>query len=228
MSTQNPRILISCALGNHTNYANAIASAGGTPCVAYCPPVSTEYDGLLLCGGDDVDPAFFGQEDWASEGIDRDRDEAELALAKAWLNAGKPILGICRGMQILNIATGGDLLQDIGDPLHHYHTRAPGTRDKVHPVHTVANSALSRLFGAAPVVNSAHHQALGKIGEDWVVTAWSESGLAEGIEHPHRPALAMQCHPERMSFGQRRPDAADAAPLFDAFLALCSGQRRQW
>ena len=99
-----PRILLSGSDGSRINYENAIRRAGGIPCSFYCPPVSTDYDGLLLCGGEDVDPSYFHQENRGSRDMDLRRDQAEFPLVAAWLAAEKPIFGICRGHQVLNLS----------------------------------------------------------------------------------------------------------------------------
>lgn len=221
---EKPRILISGSNESRETYETAVTAAGGLPCSFYCPPCDVGYDGLLLCGGDDVDPARFGEENAGSQGIDSARDAAELALAAAYFSAGKPILGICRGHQVLNIALGGSLVQDIAPSLHPFHTRAPAdTDDKIHPIRTAAGSLLFRLYGPACAVNSSHHQALGRLGDGLTATAWSESGLIEAMELPGRPVLGVQFHPERMAFGRQRGDAADGGPIFHWFLGLCQG-----
>ncbi|MDE6107170.1 MAG: gamma-glutamyl-gamma-aminobutyrate hydrolase family protein, partial [Oscillospiraceae bacterium] len=110
------KILLSSGRSGGENYENALKTLGAEFTTQYCPAVDTAYDGLILCGGDDVDPARFGQENRGSRDIDLDRDRAEFALIEAYLKAGKPILGICRGHQIMNIALGGTLIQDIPAP----------------------------------------------------------------------------------------------------------------
>ena len=214
-----PRILISGSDGSRFNYEDAIRQAGGEPCSFYLPPVDGSYDALLLCGGDDVDPVHFGQENTASEGIDPDRDLVELALAKLYLEAGKPILGICRGHQLMNIVLGGDLVQDIGDPLHLFHTRGELPEDRVHPVHASEGSFLHEYYGPVFPVNSSHHQVVGKIGQGLKAVAWSESGLVEASEHESLPIRTVQWHPERMSFSNRRADTVDGALLFHWLIA---------
>ena len=121
-----PRILISAATAKPdaaVNYETAIRAAGGDFVTRCCPEVDLSFDGLLLTGGGDVAPARYGQEDHGCVLVDLERDRAELALIRAYLNAGKPILGICRGLQALNVALGGTLVQDLGETLNAFHRR---------------------------------------------------------------------------------------------------------
>ena len=145
----------------------------------------------------------------------------ELALFQAFYGAGKPILGICRGMQLINVALGGTLIQDLPQEQKAFH--CGGKADMVHPLRALEGSVLHRLYGPVFSVNSSHHQALGRLGRGLRATAWSESGFPEAVELPGYPLLGVQFHPELMSFGRRRPDTVDGAPIFSWFLALCRG-----
>lgn len=223
-----PRILISGSSGSRINYERAVAAAGGEPYSFYCPPAASEYDALLLCGGDDVDPAHFGQENRGSEGIDRARDAAELALAELYLSAGKPVLGICRGHQLLNIALGGTLIQDLSPELQLFHTRFPGAEeDKIHPVRTAEDSLLHRFYGAVCAVNSSHHQVVDQLGHGLWVTARSEAGIVEAMEHRDLPVLCVQFHPERMTGEKLRPDTVDGGAIFAWLIARCRCREAQ-
>jgi len=217
-----PRILISAATAKPEaalNYENAVRTAGGEFVTRYCPEVDLSFDGLLLTGGGDVAPHLYGQENCGSLPPDPERDRTELALAKAYIAAGKPILGICRGCQVLNVALGGTLVQDLGEHLNLFHRRI--TADKVHPIRAEEGSLLHTLYGAAFPINSAHHQAVDVPGEGVVVTARSESGVTECIELPGKPVLGVQFHPERMTGALLRPDTANGAAIFQWFLAQC-------
>lgn len=219
---ERPRILISGSDGDRSNYENAVHAAGGEGLSFYCPGVDSTCAGLLLCGGDDVDPGRFGQENLGSVDIDPRRDAAELALVEAFLAAGKPIFGICRGHQVLNVALGGTLIQDIAPELREIHTHdAALPHDKVHPVRTAEGVLLRRFYGPVMAVNSSHHQALDRLGTGLVPTAWSESGLVEAVEHEYLPVIGVQFHPERMAYARRRPDTADGSFLFEWFVARC-------
>lgn len=214
-----PRILISGSDGSRLNYENAVAAAGGEPCSFYLPPLDGGYDALLLAGGGDIAPERFSQSDAGSTEIDPARDEIEFALTRLYLAAGKPILGICRGHQVLNVVLGGTLLQDIGDPLHLFHTRGDLPEDRIHPVHACKGNFLYDIYGPVFPVNSSHHQVVDRLGEDLKAAAWSESGLVEALEHATLPVRSVQWHPERMSYALRRADTVDGAPIFDWFLA---------
>ena len=216
------RILISAATAKPDaalNYENAIRAAGGNFVTRYCPEADLSFDGLLLTGGGDVDPARYGQENRGCVLIDLERDKAELALAKAYLAEGKPILGICRGMQILNVALGGTLVQDLGQTLNTVHRRIDA--DKVHPILAREDSILHALYGPLIQVNSAHHQAADMPGRGVLITARSEAGVAEALELPGTPVLCVQFHPERMTGAHLRPDTVDGGAIFRWFIGQC-------
>ena len=217
-----PRVLISAATQKPdaaVNYETAVRAAGGDFVTRYCPEVDLSFDGLLLTGGGDMEPWRYGQEDRSSILLDPARDRSELALVKAYLDACKPILGICRGMQVLNVALGGTLIQDLGEERNCFHRRIE--TDKVHPVRAREGSLLHSLYGPLFQVNSAHHQAADAPGTGLVITAHSESGVAEALELPGKPVLGVQFHPERMTAQHLRPDTADGAAIFRWFVACC-------
>lgn len=217
-----PKIIISGSKSGAANYERAIAGVGGEPLVYYCPPADAPGDALLLCGGEDVDPAYYHQELDGTEEMDRPRDRAELALIQTFLAAGKPILGICRGQQVMNVALGGSLIQDVGDELRPFHAHAPGAdADKIHPVRALSGSFFEKTYGPIFAVNSSHHQVVDTLGDGLRPLLWSESGMVEGMEHTRLPILCVQFHPERMSFDHRRPDTVDGAPIFQWLMERC-------
>ena len=213
-----PRILISGVNSSRESYEKAIIYAGGEPVFAYLPEVDDSYDGLLLSGGGDIDPARFGQENMGSRFINPDRDRVEFALAEAYLRAGKPILGICRGHQVVNVVLGGTLIQDISEPQRQFHTHSRSGMARFHPVWCQEDSFLYNMYGPLFHVNSFHHQALDRMGEGLRVSAWSESGLIEAAEHETLPVRTVQWHPERMAYTNLRPDTVDGAAIFQWFL----------
>ncbi|MBO5918108.1 MAG: gamma-glutamyl-gamma-aminobutyrate hydrolase family protein [Oscillospiraceae bacterium] len=219
----SPRILISAATAQPDaalNYENAVRAAGGDFVTRYCPEVDLSFDGLLLTGGGDIEPWRYGQENCGSMPPKPERDRTELALAEAYLAAGKPILGVCRGHQVLNVALGGTLVQDLGDELNLFHRKIEA--DKVHPIHAREGSLLHTLYGPLFPVNSAHHQAADMPGSGAIITARSESGVAEALELPGKPVLGLQFHPERMTGALARPDTIDGAAIFRWFIAQCA------
>ena len=123
----------------------------------------------------------------------------------------------------MNVVLGGSLLQDLGPEWNLFHRRTPGTDvDRIHPLRTEENSLLRRLYGPVFSSNSSHHQAVDRLGDGLRLTAWSEVGIAESLEHETLPLFSVQFHPERMSYAMRRPDAADGALLFEWFIRLCA------
>lgn len=213
-----PKILISTGGGDASNYIAAIEAAGGDADARYLPTPDLSYDGLLLAGGDDIDPARFGEENRGSRDIDPARDRAEFALLDAFCAAGKPVMGICRGHQVINVRLGGSLIQDLCPILAPAHGGEGG--DKVHLVTAAEGSLLRRLYGPEFAVNSSHHQALGRLGRGLAVTARSTDGVVEAVEHDALPLISVQFHPERMTGARARPDTVDGGALFRAFLDL--------
>ena len=174
-------------------------------------------DGLLLPGGGDMDPKFYGQERIPACGEPNLlRDAAEPLLLRAFLAADKPVLGICRGIQVMNAVLGGDLYQDIKPFEHLPHN---GHWAKVHTVTVRRGTLLSRILGQDTVlVNSQHHQAVDRVAPGFTLAALSEDGIMEAIEKPDAGfCLGVQWHPEWLS------DADPAMQsLFDAFVNACS------
>ena len=213
------KIQVSGDTGHMDNYCAALRSIGAEPLAGYCPAPNPNCGGLLLCGGGDIEPVRYGQPDRGSQPPDLARDKAELELFQVFHRAGKPILGICRGMQLINVALGGTLIQDLPQEQKAFH--CGGKADMVHPLRALEGSVLHRLYGPVFSVNSSHHQAAARLGEGLIPCAWSEGGVAEAAEHVSLPVLGVQFHPERMSWDRRRPDAADGAPILLHFLSLC-------
>ena len=174
-------------------------------------------DGLLLPGGGDMDPKFYGQARIPACGEPNLlRDAAEPLLLRAFLAADKPVLGICRGIQVMNAVLGGDLYQDIKPFEHLPHN---GHWAKVHTVTVRRGTLLSRILGQDTVlVNSQHHQAVDRVAPGFTLAALSEDGIVEAIEKPDAGfCLGVQWHPEWLS------DADPAMQgLFDAFVNACS------
>ena len=202
------------------NYASALEGCGAECVFSLDVEEALDCQGLLLPGGGDIDPARYGQPSDGSEAPDLQRDAAELELVSRFLAWGRPILGICRGIQLLNVALGGDLIQDIPTAADHKHDAVRG--DRVHGVEAAPGSFLEGLYGSAFPVNSAHHQSFGQVAPGLRVAARSQAdGFIEAVEWPEKRIYGVQWHPERMSFALRREDTVDGRPIFDFFLGLC-------
>ena len=188
------------------NYENALALVGAP--LAETPE---DADVLLLPGGGDVHPRFYGQAMNGAESLDEARDARELALTDAFLRAGKQIIGVCRGLQVLNVCFGGTLRQHIEG-----HSQIDGV-DRLHAINT-APGFLRELYGARCTVNSAHHQAVWRLGTGLQVLACADDGTVEAIGHRTLPVFAVQWHPERLCGPFVRPETAGGAGLLAALL----------
>ena len=184
-------------------YVQAIEHAGGRPLVV--PPSENAVeetldalDGLIVSGGEDIEPALYGAAPHPeTKGARPDRDVAELALLRAALERDMPVLAICRGSQVLNVARGGDLVQHLPDLVgDEKHKHTPGTFAD-HDVTLDAESRLGRILGDRAPVKSHHHQGYGRIGTGLREVAWAEDGVVEGLEDPEkRFAIGVLWHPE--------------------------------
>lgn len=217
--------------GRHSlraEYARSVEHAGAAALLL--PPADPgladalleRLDGLLLSGGVDVDPELYGRPRHPKLGrVDRERDLFELALTRVALRRELPVLAICRGLQLLNVACRGTLIQDIPSELNGNVTHdAPGRRTRrSHAVELTSGSRLSAILGPGPLaVNSFHHQAIDELGEGLRVSARCPGdGLIEAVEMPDRPfVVAVQWHPE--SFWN---ESRSFQSLFDAHAAAC-------
>ena len=188
------------------NYVNALALVG-----APLTETPENADVLLLPGGGDMHPRFYGQALDGSEDLDEARDARELTLIDNFLCAGKPVIGICRGLQVLNVYFGGTLRQHIEG-----HCQIDGV-DRLHVINT-APGLLRTLYGARFTVNSAHHQAVRRLGKGLCVLACADDGTVEAVGHKTLPVFAVQWHPERLCGAFAQPGAADGAGLLTALL----------
>lgn len=175
-------------------------------------------DGLLLPGGADVDPHLYGQEPTEKCGKPNAlRDAAEPLMLRRMLEEKKPVLGICRGMQLINVCFGGTLLQDISDTPCCNHARFASRSKGEHAVTLTPGSRLHGILGENSLVNSLHHQVVDQLGQGLTPTALCEDGFVEGIEATDDSfCLAVQWHPEHMS--HRHPSQQS---LFNAFTQAC-------
>jgi putative glutamine amidotransferase len=184
-------------------YVRAVQQAGGRAFLV--PPAEDAVeetldglDGLVFSGGSDLDPELYGQEAHEETlGIVRDRDEAELALLEGALERDMPVLAICRGSQVLNVARGGDLLQHLPDVVgDEKHKHTPGVFAD-HDVDLIAGTRVQSLLGDRAPVKSHHHQGFGRLGEGLRESARADDGTVEAVEDPsQRFALGVLWHPE--------------------------------
>ncbi len=192
-------------------YSNAVTRAGGVPIILPPNPGSEAdilriVDGLIFSGGSDLDPKLFGDDTLHPDtyGIDHDRDAFELTLAKLAWDADVPVLGICRGIQSLNVAFGGSLNQHVPDvPAtieHRQQTNNIVSYEPSHKVSITPGSRVADIYGETTVqANSFHHQSLKEVADRFTVVATSEDGSVEAIEAPGRTCFfALQWHPEMM------------------------------
>lgn len=180
-------------------YAQAVIAAGGLP--LHLPIdidpllIVARLDGLLLPGGTDIDPWRYGAETETDiYPPEPERDELELGLYSGAVEREIPVLGICRGQQVVNVGAGGTLHQDV--PPHSAFDMPAET--ELHEIRFEAGSILRELYGPTAWVNSLHHQAVDVAGTDLRVTAWADDGVAEGLEHTSLPIVCVQWHPEMM------------------------------
>jgi gamma-glutamyl-gamma-aminobutyrate hydrolase PuuD len=212
---QLPAVLIPLA------YVDAVEAAGGRAVVIPPTEIAVEetlsaLDGVVFSGGADVDPSRYGAEPHPETDTPQSRrDAGEMALLEAALARDMPVLAICRGFQLLNVARGGDLIQHLPEEVgHDVHKQVPG-EFAVHPVEVKEGTRLAAIVGERSDVTSHHHQALGRVGEGLVETAWAADGTLEAVEDPSRRfTVGVQWHPE----------AGEDAALFEALV----GEAREY
>jgi len=200
-------------------YAAGVRAAGGVALLL--PPGAPDttevaldaVHGLLIAGGPDVDPDHYEAPRHAATGPPRpDRDHWELALVRAAIARDLPVLAVCRGMQVLNVALGGDLRQHLPDEVgNELHCPTDGVHGR-HGVALAAGSTLHAVLGDDTEVATYHHQGVGRLGSGLTATGWADDGVVEGIEHEQRRwVVGVQWHPEAFA----------GEPIFAAFVAAC-------
>jgi putative glutamine amidotransferase len=205
----------------YTTYVDSLRRAGAVPVLIPPQPENAaelidDLDGILLAGGEDCDPAAYGEVPHPSvEPMDPRRQANDLTLARAARERGIPTLGICLGVQVMNVAAGGTLIQDISSSIDTDidHASEPADRHR-HEVLIESDTHLAGILGARELdVNSSHHQAIGRVADALRVTAHAPDGVIEGLEDPAHPFyVGVQWHPEDMA----REESASA--LFGAFV----------
>ena len=207
-----PKILVAAKLKSET-YVAAVEKNGGIATAIYCPSVDLSYDGLILCG-EEINGAVK---------IDYERDRTEAAVAKAYIKAGKPVMGICRGHQLLNIVLGGTIHQHIPNYLEHQ----PQEVGQLifHGAKAEKDTLVHKFYGENFTINTFHHQAIKDLADGLKITAYSEDGtVIEAIEHESLPIIGFQWHPERMCDYETNGNNADGNLIFKYFIDLCKGE----
>ncbi len=215
---------------NNRFYFEAFQAAGAIPIIVpmmkqdEIERIADSFDGLCVTGGEDLDPALFNQEPHPSIGMTlKEIDETDIALVHAFLKRKKPILGICRGIQVINVALGGDLYQDIDTQykdinprLHQQNKIKDYPLDGVyHRCDFIAGSQMEKIFTSSAEVNSFHHQAIKTLAPALTLSGVSDDGLIEAVEIKDL-LMAVQWHPERLIVNH--PNQLE---LFKNFINLC-------
>lgn len=200
--------------GQTANYERACVELGLNPITSLSLSALSTCDALILPGGTDITPGFYGQENHGSRGINTELDLLQFQALEYFVRAKKPILGICKGMQVINVYFGGTLIQDL--PNHSEHQQAEG--DLLHSSIITKPCVLSQLYGEEFTINSNHHQAVDKLGKHLHIIQMSHDHVVEGIVHDTLPIIAVQWHPERLPFVQTKKASLPGNLLLRAFL----------
>ena len=235
---RRPRIVIPEINQNIRNYINAVIAAGMDPVAVslqaeqipqtyqqeyldYSEFRVDAYDGLLIPGGGDINPVRYGQENHGSTMVIDALDKLQFAILDDFVKSGKPVFGICRGHQVINVYFGGTMIQHL--PTSFRHARKLEDPDKVHRCIAKEGSWLAELYGTEFSHNSAHHQAVDRLGENLVVDSHClEDGIIESMHHELLPIYSVQWHPERMCLDWEREDTVNGLPVLKFFAKMCS------
>ncbi|MCM1047925.1 MAG: gamma-glutamyl-gamma-aminobutyrate hydrolase family protein [Clostridiales bacterium] len=196
------------------NYENALHSLGANTVTSLEPAQYKDCDALLLPGGGDITPAFFGQLNRGSKSIDTNLDIEQFRALEMFINEKKSILGICKGLQIINVHFGGTIHQHLRTAERHRYNDG----DQFHYVYHIGDDNTDffyQLYENSAYVNSAHHQGIDRLGKGLIPVCQSKDGVVEGIIHEKLPIMAVQWHPERLLAG-------GGCELLYYFLSICS------
>ncbi len=201
------------------NYENFIRSLPATPITTLSPSILATCDGLVLPGGGDITPAFFGAHNMGSRNIDTELDILQFQALDICLRRKIPVLGICKGMQVINVALGGTITQHLPTAASHEYRNG----DQYHNTTTLEHSCLHTLFGSHAVVNSAHHQGVDRLGYGLRAIQWcEEDGCVEAMIHESLPLLGLQWHPERLDKTRTTLDGHALLQLWAAWISCDS------
>lgn len=207
-----PSVIIAGRSEDTQNYEKALEKLGIPHHTLLFPEAADHATHLLLPGGGDITPAFFGQTNQGSRNVDTELDILQFQLLSRFVEQKKPVLGICKGLQLINIHFGGDITQHIDTADSHKWIG----RDQFHPVFHCdlgRRDFFYQLYGNSARVNSAHHQAVNRAGEGLIPVCRAGDNVIEGLVHTALPILAVQWHPERLPEG-------GGESLFSYFLSL--------
>lgn len=200
------------------NYENALHDMGISCITTMDIGKLSDFDVLLLPGGGDITPAFFGQKNQGSRNIDVELDITQLQALDLFVKWKRPVLGICKGLQVINIYCGGTITQDMPQSPHH----AWDNGDRSHVTTALPGSFLYTLYGDSFVTNSAHHQGVAVPGRNLTAIQWADDNIVEGMVHDFLPVIGVQWHPERLFTPSPSNHSVDGRLLFAYFLSLCS------
>lgn len=215
MNTIPKKIGIAGRKGQTANYENACIDLGLSPCTSLSLSDLSSCDALILPGGGDITPGFYGQGVHGSRSIDTELDLLQIQALEYFIRVGRPVLGICKGMQLINIYFGGTLTQHI--PTCDTHQISEG--DVLHHSFMIRDCALSHLYGKEFIINSNHHQAVDQLGQGLTAVQMSDDNIIEGFVHDTLPIIAVQWHPERLPFIQTKKASLPGNLLLLAFLS---------
>ena len=195
------------------NYENYVKKISATPITTLSPGELSNCDGLILPGGADIAPAFYGEYNTGCHNIDTELDILQFQALDFCIHHSIPVLGICKGMQVINVAFGGTLIQDIPNSESHRYDNG----DKQHNTRILESSCLYPLYGGQTLVNSAHHQCVGQLGNNLNAIQWCTlDNCIEAIFHESLPILGVQWHPERLNLPE-----VSGLPILNLFASWC-------
>ena len=185
------------------------------------------YDGLLIPGGWDVAPWRYGQDNHGAMEIREDLDQLQFEVLDAFISRRRPVMGICRGHQLINVYFGGTLIQNLETSWRHAHDYDEPERQ--HGCSAREGSWLAGLHGRSFPINSSHHQALDRPGHGIIYDGWClEDGAVEAMHHETLPVIGTQFHPERMCLAFEREDTVSGLPILSYFSRLCGGKPEEF
>ena len=197
------------------NYVKALTELGAEPVIIDKPVDPNGFDGLLLPGGVDIDPKYYHKENVACGRLDPWLDKLQFGVMDAFVKANRPVFGICRGHEVVNVYFGGTLIQDIQTDMRHPSTPEG---DTIHTASAAIGSFPEKLYGADMVINSAHHQGVETLGKDLIPVMYAPDGIVEALMHKYLPVKTVQWHPERLCFDYKRDDTVDGSVVIKYFL----------